>query len=462
MKKLFTILLGSSIILTNVYAQKVTPFHAGDRVAFVGNSITDGGHYHSYIWLYYMTHFPHRRITCFNSGIGGDVIKQIYDRFNSDVLSKKPNVITLTWGMNDSGYFEWYRKDGEDVMKNEMGVSYKYYGLMEKKLEALPNIRKIIILTSPYDENTKFTNKNLFPGKAKALAGIIAFQEAAAKKEGWPIVDFYHPMSAINTERQEKDSLFSLTPNDRIHPDNDGHMIMAYLFLKAQGLADRPVADIDINEKKRNVQRCANCRISKLTGHADSLSFDYLAQSLPYPLDTLPEGWGNHKSQAEALKLVPWTKEFNQEILKVEGLKEGSYQIIIDGETIGHRTADELAGGVNLAEITATPQYQQAVQVMELNEERWDIERRLRMYKWMEYDFLEGKNMLYSDNVAAMDTVNKYAQKNIFVNGNKDNFTKSRFKSLRDAWQKEMNVLVDEIYTINKPKNRHFTIVREN
>ena len=29
--------------------QTLKPFCQGDRVAFVGNSITDGGHYHSYI-----------------------------------------------------------------------------------------------------------------------------------------------------------------------------------------------------------------------------------------------------------------------------------------------------------------------------------------------------------------------------------------------------------------------------
>lgn len=443
-------------------AQTVAPFKAGDRVAFVGNSITDGGHYHSYIWLYYMTHFPERRITCFNTGIGGDVIKQIYERFDDDVLSKKPNVITLTWGMNDSGYFEWYRKDGEDVMNKKIDESYKYYGLMEKKLKAMPNVRKIIILTSPYDENTKFTKKNLFPGKAKALAGIIAFQEAAAKKDGWPTVDFYHPMSAINAEMQQKDSLFSLTPNDRIHPDNDGHMVMAYLFLKAQGLADRPVADIDLNAKKHHVLKSVNCSITKVAGNDNALSFNYLAKSLPYPVDTVPEGWGNHKSQSEALKLIPWVKEFNQEILKVSGLKDGNYKIVIDGKTVAHCTADQLAAGMNLAAITSTPEYQQAVQIMDLNEERWGIERRLRDYKWMEYDFLRDKKMLYQDDVAAMDTVSKYAKTNLFVNGNKDNYSKARFKPLRDAWQKEMNVLINEIYAINKPKNRHFTIVREN
>ena len=40
-------------------AQKTpSPFQRGDRVVFLGNSITEGGHYHSYIWLYYITHFP--------------------------------------------------------------------------------------------------------------------------------------------------------------------------------------------------------------------------------------------------------------------------------------------------------------------------------------------------------------------------------------------------------------------
>jgi len=126
---------------------------------------------------------------------------------------------------------------------------------------------------------------------------------------------------------------------------------------------------------------------------------------------------------------------------------------------MGTWSSEQFAAGINLAEITATPEYQQAIQIRELNEERWDIERRLRMYIWMEYDFLKGKNMLYKDNNAAMDSVKKYALKDIFVNGNKDNYMRARYKSIRDAWQKEMNVLTDEIYAINKPQTHHITII---
>jgi lysophospholipase L1-like esterase len=462
MKKLFLMLIGSIGIFPVAYAQKVASFKAGDRVAFVGNSITDGGHYHSYIWLYYMTHFPNMRITCFNAGIGGDAIGQIADRFDDDVLSKKPTVLTLSWGMNDSGYFEWNHADAQEVFDKKMVNSYKTYGLIADKLKQRPEIRTILIGGSPYDETTKFTTKNIWPHKSAALASIIAHQEQSANDNHWAFVDFFHPMTEINKREQAKDSTFSLTPNDRVHPDNDGHLVMAYLFLKAQGLDNKVVADININAKNKQASRAINCRITNVMAAADSLSFNYLANSLPYPIDTVPRSWGNHKKQSEALKLVPFTNEFNKELLTVKNLKSGNYNLLIDGEQMGTWSAQQFADGINMAEITATPQYQQAIQIRELNEERWEIERRLRMYIWMEYDFLKGKNLLYKDNNAAMDTVKKYALKDIFVNGNKDNYARARYKSLRDAWQKEMNVLTDQIYAINKPQTHRIAIVVTN
>ncbi len=442
-------------------AQTIAPFKAGDRIAFVGNSITDGGHYHAYIWLYYIIHFPEMHITCFNEGIGGDVIQQIYNRFDADVLSKDPTVITLTWGMNDTGYFDWYNEKGHQNIARNLDTSYKYFALVEQKLKALPNVRKIFIGTSPYDFTSKFTKNNLFPGKAEALGKVVDFQEAAAKKNGWGFVDFYHPMLAINQWEQGKDSIFSLTPNDRIHPDNNGHMVMAYLFLKDQGLADRPIADIDVDAANKRVVKEANCTISSVSGSADSLSFDYLAKSLPYPLDTIPRGWGNHHSQAKALKLIPFTHDFNQEMLRVRGLKNEDYNVYMDGEQIGSWSAKQLADGINLAEISTTPEYQQAIQIRELNEERWEIERRLRMYIYMEYDFLRGKNMLFKDNNAAMDSVKKAALKDAFIRGNMDNYTRARYKSLRDAWQKQMEVLISGMYAINKPKTHRVVLIRK-
>jgi len=446
------------LAVISVRAQKIGPFKNGDRVAFVGNSITDGGHYHSYIWLYYMLHFPSERITCFNAGIGGDQVSQIYNRFDDDVLDKKPNIITLTWGMNDTHYFEWRRPDATAYMARLLDTTYMVYAKLEKKLQSLTDVKKILIGTSPYDETTKSNMQNLFPGKSSELSGIVDYQKQSAKKNGWGFIDFYHPMLEINQREQVKDSMFSLTPNDRIHPDNDGHMVMAYLFLKAQGLTGQPVADVAVDAASGKLNEHVNCVVDNLKTTGTSLSFDYLAHSLPYPLDTVARGWGNKKAQADALKYVPFDKEFNQEILSVKNLKPGNYILKIDDQLIGTWPAEAFASGINLAEQYKTPQYQQALQVSALNEERWDIERRFRMYQWMEWDFLRDKNMLYADNTAAMDSIRKDAPANPFVNGNMDNFSKARFENIREVWQQELELIVNKIYAINKPQKHRIDI----
>lgn len=444
-------------------AQTIPPFHAGDRVAFVGNSITDGGHYHSYIWLYYMTHFPNERITIFNVGIGGDNVKQMSDRFEYEVLSKKPTVMTLTWGMNDSGYFDWFKPDAAVIGQKAIDTAEARYMVFDAKLKKHPEFKKIFILGSPYDETTKSNPKNLYPHKAAAFEKMIDFQQEMAKKNGWPYVDFNHPMTAINLEWQKKDTLFSLTPNDRIHPDHEGHMVMTYLFLKAQGLANKPVADFSVDARTKAVSKQINCAITNVAGTTNNISFDYLAKSLPYPLDTLTNpgmggGWGKYNSQAGGVKYVPFIKEFNQEILAVKDLKPGKYKLTMDGKEIGQWDAGDLAAGINLAEQIHTPEYQQATAIMYLNEERWDIERRLRNYAYVEFDLLKQKGLLYADNEAALDTVNKEAKHNPFVGGNRDNYTKAQYKAVREGWQAEQDALVNVIYATNKPRVHKVTL----
>lgn len=109
-KKLLSVLM----ILTSVVfvqAQKNIPaFKKGERVVFVGNSITHGGHYHSFIWLYYMTRFPNEPVTIMNAGIGGDSAWDIKKRLEEDIFSKNPTYMTMTFGMNDVGYYDFWKK----------------------------------------------------------------------------------------------------------------------------------------------------------------------------------------------------------------------------------------------------------------------------------------------------------------------------------------------------------------
>jgi hypothetical protein len=292
---------------------------------------------------------------------------------------------------------------------------------------------------------------------------IAAKQQAEAIRQNWDYVDFGAPMTAINQRGQQTDSTFTLEGSDRIHPTNDGQMVMAYVFLKAQGLAGSDVANVAINASNKKIVLAKNCLITLPAISSKDITFTYLANSLPYPMDTIPSGFGRpDKAQSEALKIIPFTEEFNREMLQVRGLQGKAYQLNIDGKAVGTYSGAEFAQGINLALIKSTPQYQQALAVMHINEERWTIERRLREYYWIHYSILKPKGLLFNDGDATVDSLQQYAKKDFFVAITLPSYQKSRFKAVRDAWQKEMDLLANEMYTINKPVPHRFRITLVN
>lgn len=447
------------ILCMSLNAQRVEPFKKDDRVVFVGNSITHAGRYHQYIWLYYMTRFPDMPLTIMNAGIGGEVAGQMFDRLNTDVYSRNPTVIALTFGMNDTGYFEFLQSDSAKTAKERLDRSYQALLKIEHSFKKHPGIKKILIAGSPYDETSKFSSNNIFPGKSDALLKVASFQEAIAKKDGWGFVDFTRPMTEINLREQSKDAAYTLIGNDRIHPGADGHLIMAYLFLKAQGLVNKKVADFTVNATTSKADNQTNCTISNIQFKSGSLQFDYLAKALPFPTDTTATGdWGAmQRRETDALELIPFDEKVNEELLHVSGLENKKYSVEIDGYSIGVWSGADLNTGINLAKIRRTPQYEQAMVIKKLNEERWQIERRFRDYAWMQYDFLKEKDLLGKDDFAALDTIYANAG-NGFVKGNINNYLNARYPDVRTVWQKQADLLQQEIYQLNKPKRHRFVI----
>ena len=457
MKRLVAFLSLVTLGMNTTNAQ-VAPFKTGDKIAFVGNSITEQGYYESYIWLYYMLHFPGRHIVILNRGIGGDRAENIYERFDDDVLSADPDVIVLTFGMNDSGYWEYLKGNPDSVARVHVADSRHYFDLIRERLKKLPNVKKVIILGSPFDETVKLKSA-VFPGKVQAMEQIAAFQTEAAKANHWGLVDFLHPMTAIDLREQKQDSTFTLTGNDRIHPGNSGHFVMAWLFLKAQGLADLPVADIAVDAKSGKLEHEGNCHITNIDA-SNGLRFDYLANSLPFPVDTVPRLWGNPHRQSEALPVMPFYTEFDRELLRVTGLNSGDYELSIDGRPIAQFAAEELGEGINLAKLPNTPEYEQAMAVLQLNEERMGLESKLRQYAWLQYDYLRGIGRKFNDDLVTMDSVNAKAAKDWAVNSKRDSYRAGRYPAVRAAWEKESKMLVDDIYIINQPKTHRIEIKR--
>ena len=79
-------------------------FQKGDRILFLGDSITEQYQYSSVIELYLTTRFPQWNCLFLNAGIGGDTANGGAGRFHKHVLDEKPTAVTINFGMNDAGY----------------------------------------------------------------------------------------------------------------------------------------------------------------------------------------------------------------------------------------------------------------------------------------------------------------------------------------------------------------------
>ena len=447
-------------IVSSTFSQNLHLFNEGERVVFLGNSITDGGHYHSFIWLYYMTRYPDRNIHVLNAGVGGNTVLDLYKRLDGDVFSKNPTTLVVTFGMNDSGYFEYNGDNGAEFGEAKYQETHENFKLMEGRLKGLSATKIVMMGGSPYDGSAEIEDNTALKGKNEVMQRIVAFQKKSAEENNWEFLDLNEPMTAINRKYQENDPGFTICGLDRIHPENDGHMVMAYLFLKEQGLTGNVVADFEVNASKRSVVRSENCEISNIRGNKESLSFDYLAYSLPYPLDTIPRGWNAKKSQADAMEYIPFMEEMNREEIKVTDLAKGDYKMFIDGEEIGTWSSDALSNGVNLEAETRTPQYQQALSIMHLNEIRWEIERNFRDYAWIQFGFFQERGLLFANNRASLEAVDKETANNLWLRIHRDNYARMMHQSFRETRQAEMDMLISKIYEINQPVKRKITLVK--
>lgn len=461
MRRKYSIFLLCLFTSWGLSAQAISPFNEGERVVFLGNSITDGGRYHSYIWLYYMTRFPNLNVRMVNAGIGGDTAYDMDKRFDADVMTKKPTTLVVTFGMNDTGYFEYNGENpgmfGEEKFQETKANFHK----LEARLQQLDSVKVIMMGGSPYDETAKIEGNTPFKGKNTVMQRVVTLQQQSAQNNGWEFLDLNQPMVAINNKLQTVDSTFTLCGPDRIHPENDGHMVMAYLFLKEQTGNEKPgVATVKLNASDNSVLASVNCNISHITRYAETLSFDYLAGSLPYPLDTIPRGWNARKSQADALNYVPFIEEMNREMLQVVNLESGDYHLRIDGEDIGIWSSEELHHGINLAVETKTPQYQQALAIMYLNELRWEIERNFRDYAWLQFNFFQARGLLYADNREAMDSLFKEKSQDPWLGMHWNDYVKMMHKPYREIREAEMELIISTIYEINKPRTRRIEVIK--
>lgn len=369
-------LLGGLLaLLAAGWSQPMTSVREGDRIVWFGDSITHGGEYHLYLREYYLTRFPTLHFESVNRGISGDNAGHARQRLESDVLALRPNRVTVHFGMNDIGRGYYGKPETPELRQQRQAALERYAANLEDIVRKLTEagIRVTVLSPTPYDE-TKVQPGENFAGCAGALAECGRIGRRIAEKYRAESVDWMTPMLAINSEVQKADPTDTIISGDRVHPRAAGHLIMAGLLLESQQ-APGEVAMVRITPE--GGATCRNARVENLTRRPGEVRFRYCPAALPFP---------KIKDLAKVDKWYGFTDKFNREMLQVTDLTPGNWQLFWDGVPAGEYSAAELAGGINLALLDASPGQRRAQQIRRLNRAFGDIESRfcgLDQVNWM-------------------------------------------------------------------------------
>ena len=341
----------------------------GDRVVFLGDSITEQRLYTTYIEAYALTRHPDWNLWFRNVGWGGDTSwlrqrahpdenqlfaadeanqqKMVEDSVGRglarDVLPLKPTVVTIKFGMNDHAY----QKFREDIF----GAYVRSQAQLGKVLQA--NGARVAFLTSqPIEEKRPDPDKDV---KNQSLRQFSDGLKNVAAKQGATFVDQFDPYMAIMLRERAADPAAFIGGGDAVHPGPAGHTIMAWAILKALG-APALVSKAAIDGAAGKVLAAEGCRIANLKAEKGTVGFDRSDDALPMPVDPKAE---------PALKLAPILQDLNRYELQITGLPTGTYELSIDGEPAGKVVSEELAKGWNLA-TSAGPITKQAQEVLAL------------------------------------------------------------------------------------------------
>ncbi|MDA3924977.1 MAG: SGNH/GDSL hydrolase family protein [Kiritimatiellae bacterium] len=393
------IAVAAALFITIVSGAAPAPraFADGDRVCFVGDSITHGGLYHSYITLFYATRFPDRDIKTINNGISGDSASGATRRFDWDIAEHKPTVSTIMMGMNDvnRGLYGKENPDETNLASRKSALD-RHNASMRKLSEQLKAVNSEIIYITPsiYDQTSTMEKENLY-GVNDALEKCGEEARKLATEFNGSVVDFHGVMSRVNAEYQKADPKRTIVGGDRVHPHALGHLVMAYTFLKAQKISPC-VSQVVIDSSTGKLAESRNVKVSELVAKADEVRFSSIEKALPFPIPSGSEG---------ALELVPFVADLNQETLAVRGLSKGIYTLTIDDVAVGEYTAEALEKGINLAENTKTPQYKQAQSVAKANAKRHSlVSGKLRSFVHTEI-YLKSQKDLDMNNFKAIEDV---------------------------------------------------------
>ena len=210
-------------------------FDKGDKVLFIGDSISDykrarpvgeglfeawGTSYVSDVAAQFTCMRPEMKLRFVNMGTSGNRVRDLKERWESDVMELKPDWVSVLIGINDV----WRQFDSP--LETESHVYPEEYERTYEELiqRTLPNVKGMILMT-PY-----FMEPNREDPMRARMDEYGAIVKRLAEKYGLTRVDLQAGWDALFKHMHPCNIAW-----DRIHPNHVGCVYIANQFLKAVG-----------------------------------------------------------------------------------------------------------------------------------------------------------------------------------------------------------------------------------
>jgi len=301
----------------------------GDVVGIVGDSITEQKQYSVFIEDYLLMCQP-TKVRAINFGWSGEQVYGLNARI-VDLLAFKPTVYTTCYGMNDGHYMQvtddirrMYRENSEKMVKTFVDSGAK------------------VLVGSPGAVDTdSFKRPNVDPATYNInLDCLRAEAKYVASEFNQPFADVHTPMIDVMKQLKAKyGEKFQVCGGDGVHPGPDGHLIMAYAFLKGLGF-DGNIGEFDVDLAAHTANVTGGHKLVKIDGNAVTI------ESTQYPFCFFGK-MGDQNGTLATTEFLPFNQDLNRLTLKVTG-PDAKYKVTW-GNGSKTYTADELKAGVNLA-----------------------------------------------------------------------------------------------------------------
>ena len=306
---------------------------SGDVVAVCGDSITEQRLYSLYIEEYLLMCQPVADLKATQFGWSGEKAPGFLARMANDVLPFKPTAATTCYGMNDGGYaastqevLRVYREATEGIVKafKEAGVRFIVVGS--------PGA------VDPATFRRPTTNAEVYN---KTLSELRDIAREVAARQGVAFADVHAAMvEAMPKAKARYGDAYHVAGPDGFHPGRNGHLIMAYAFLKALGCTG-DIGTITFDMKAGKAVATAGHKVLKAgQGWVQ-------VESTRYPFCFSGEPNSPNATRG-IIEFFPFNQDLNRLCLVVKNASSGRVKVTW-GEEAKVFSAADLEKGVNLA-----------------------------------------------------------------------------------------------------------------